>query len=289
MANGRSVKPPPEAPFGVLVSHLRRGNDLTGAKLGKILGWSQPKVSKIETGAVIPSRDDVERLIEALHVSADDAADLRTRAERSRDEMTDWRSMSRMDAADWQRDIGRLERESTELRVFHPVMLSGLLQTSEHARMILGDFIETAPARKGTASVSAAVSARLQRQEILEDPGKRFFFILPELVLNVLLSQRVDMIAQLARIRAVAQQDNVDVRVLTADARWPISPTNGFALLDDRYVVIDLFNTNVVARSESDVRLYRQVFETISDAATSDIEPTLAKYRRLYLEREAGR
>jgi transcriptional regulator with XRE-family HTH domain len=288
LAGGRSVTPPPgEASFGTLVAYFRRRQGYTGAKLGKVLGWSQPKVSKIETGAVIPSPRDVERLVQALDVSDAESTHLRARADQSRDQMTDWR-IGRQDPVVWQRDIARLENDAAVLRIFHPAVLSGLLQTSENARAILTDVQQAWSGHGNAASVAAAVSARVQRQEILEDRKKHFHFVLPEMVLHGLLSQGVDMPAQLARIRAVAGQDNVDLRVLTDETRWPVPPTNGFALLDDRHVVIDLFNTIVVARSEPDVRLYRQVFEAISEVADADIEPTLEKYRRLYLEREAG-
>jgi transcriptional regulator with XRE-family HTH domain len=290
LTNGRSTTPPPpDAPFGALVSHLRRRKEYTGAKLGKLLGWSQPKISKIETGAVIPSPKDVERLVQVLAVSTEEAARLRDRAEQSRDQMTDWRVGGRHGPAVWQQDIGRIENEARELRVFQPALLSGLLQTSENARAILTDIQETWPASGNAASIAAAVSGRMRRQEILEDRSKSFYFVMPEMVLRWLLSRGVDMTAQLDRIKAVAGQDNVDLRILTDDTRWPLPPTNGFSLLDDRYAVIDLFNTIVVARGETDLRLYRQVFEAISAVATTDIEPTLEKYRRLYLEREAAR
>lgn len=287
MAAGRSGTPPPDAPIGALLAYFRRRKSLTGAALGKRLEWSQPKVSKIETGAVIPSPRDVERLISALALSREEADHLRQLAGRSRDHMTDWR-IGRQDPVRWQRDIARLENDAAELRIFQPAVLSGLLQTSENARAILTDVQRTWMENAGTAAaVAAAVSARVQRQEILEDPAKRFFFIVPETVLHGLLSQGVDMTAQLTRIRDVARQDNIDLRIVTDETRWPFPPTNGFSLLDDRHVIIDLFNTIVVARRRSDVRLYRQVFDALSEVATADIEPTVQKYRRLYLRRAA--
>lgn len=287
MAKSQSGGPPPEAPLGVVLAYFRRRGELTGKQLGLLLDWSQPKISKIETGAVVPSQHDIERLIEVLNVSPGEAKRVRGLAEQLRDQVTDWR-IGRQDPATWQRDIARLESEASELRIFQPATLSGLLQTSENARAILTGVQRTWPGEGGSASVAAAVSARVQRQEILEDPAKRFFFVLPEMVLHGLLSQGVDMTAQLERIRQVAGQDNVDLRIVTDETRWPVPPTNGFFLLDDRHVVIDLFNTVVVARSDPDLRLYRQVFEAMSAVATTDIAPVLAKYRRLYLARETG-
>jgi transcriptional regulator with XRE-family HTH domain len=96
MASSRSTPPPADAPLGIHLRYLRDRRNYTGAKLGKVLGWSQPKVSKIETGTVIPSRSDLERLIRALSPTADEAKHLRELAEQSREQFTDWRA-SRQD------------------------------------------------------------------------------------------------------------------------------------------------------------------------------------------------
>jgi hypothetical protein len=75
-------------------------------------------------------------------------------------------------------------------------------------------------------------------------------------------------------------------RVVRADeTAWPLPPFNGFSLLDDKYVIIDLYNTTVVSRGQADLRLYREAFEALEESATRDIEPILDKYRRLYLQR----
>jgi hypothetical protein len=92
------------------------------------------------------------------------------------------------------------------------------------------------------------------------------------------------MLGQLRRLREVAHQDNVKISMIPQDVRWPYPPFHGFSLLDNRAVIIDLFNTIVVTRGQSDVRLYRQVFDALEGSATRDIEPILDRYRRKYLE-----
>jgi transcriptional regulator with XRE-family HTH domain len=280
MAPRRTTKPPSDAPFGAVVAYFRHRRDLTGAELGGLLRWSQPKVSKIETGAVVPSHADVERLIQVLSVSPAEAKSLRELADRSRNQMTDWRA-GHHNTADWQRDIARLENQATELRVFQPAMLIGLLQTSETARSILEDVQRTWTHNTDSKAVAKAVTARVQRQEILEDSSKRFVFVMPEAVLHALVAQGEDVSAQLKRIQDISRRPNVEIRILAEGTRWPVPPTNGFYLLDDKYVVIDLLNTIVVARGRADVDLYQQAFDAISDAATPDIDPILERYRAM--------
>jgi transcriptional regulator with XRE-family HTH domain len=272
-------------PVGVTLARLRRKAGLTGSQLGKRIGMSQAKVSKIETGATSPSPEDVERLATELGADPAEIERLAHQAEDQRDRVMDWR-FGRNDPATWQREIADLEAGAGELRVFQPAVISGLLQTSEFARSVFTTvqdaWRDSAGRRTG---VSEAVSARVQRQQILDAPDKQFHFVMPETLLHNPLMGPEEMLGQLKRLRDVAGQDNVTMSMIPQDVRWPYPPYHGFSLLDNRYVIIDLFNTIVVTRGQSDIRLYREVFDALESSATRDIEPILDRHRRQYLKR----
>lgn len=137
---------------------------------------------------------------------------------------------------------------------------------------------------QSSVDVSEAVSARVRRHEVLAERGKQFRFVMAESVLNNRLCRPADMLAQLDRIREVAREDNVTVTIVPADAPWPIPPYHGFELLDDRSVLVDLFNTTLVSRGRADVRLYREVFDAVERSGTTDIDPILDRYFDLYLD-----
>src|SRR5205807_731579 len=80
-------------------------------------GMSQAKISKIETGAIHPSVEDVEHLARALGAPQEDVDRLTDQVEHSRDRMTDWR-FGRDDPATWQREVAQLEAAATELHSF---------------------------------------------------------------------------------------------------------------------------------------------------------------------------
>src|SRR6516162_11489049 len=54
----------------------RKRAGLTGNRLAARCGISQSKISKIETGKVLPSATDVERMLTALGVGGERSADL---------------------------------------------------------------------------------------------------------------------------------------------------------------------------------------------------------------------
>jgi transcriptional regulator with XRE-family HTH domain len=245
---------------------------------------SQAKISKIETGTANPSAEDVERLARELDASPSEIDRLARRAGEFRDRITDWR-IGRRDPTTWQHEIAQLEADAHEFRSFQPAVLAGVLQTSEYARAVFASvqevWVDWAP--RPLAGLAEAVSARVQRQAILDDPGKRFHFIMSETLLRNLLGRPEDMPSQLLRLIEVGQQENVTLSLLPEDKRWPYPPYHGFSLLDDRYVIIDLYNTIVVTRGQSDIRLYRQVFDALETQSTREIEPIIEKYRRRYL------
>ena len=286
MTSGQSGPPQRElyVPVNVALKRLRQRAGLTGQELGRRAGMSQAKISKIETGAIHPSVEDVEHLARALGAPQEDVDRLTDQVEHSRDRMTDWR-FGRDDPATWQREVAQLEAAATELHSFQPAVLSGLLQTSEYARAVLATVWESSVDGSfgPSAGLTEAVAIRLQRQQILDDPSKHFHFVIPETSLHNVLCQPDEMPGQLRRILAVSHQENVTLSMIPADERLPYPPYHGFMVLDDRRVMIDLYNTIVVTRGRSDLRLYQNVFRALASRATRDIEPILEKYRRHYL------
>ena len=274
-----------DIPVGVLLSSLRRRAGLSGQQLGQLAGLSQAKISKMETGAQHPSAHDIEQLAPHLRASPAEIERLLQRAGQRRDHMTDYR-FGRKDPATWQREIANLESAAQVVRVFHPGVLSGLLQTSEYARAVIGTAEQawSGAADASAGAVAMAVSARLGRQVILHDPLKAFHFVVPETAVRNVLSRPEEMLGQVERLSEISKQSNVRLSMIPAHEPWPFPPYHGFSILDDRHVIIDLFNTVVVTHGQSDVRLYRRVFDELERHATTDIEAILASCRRWYLD-----
>jgi transcriptional regulator with XRE-family HTH domain len=269
---------------GLALKRLRLRVGITGQELGHRAGMSQAKISKIETGRILPSPEDVERLARHLGASASEIDRLTVQAGQNRDRMMDWR-FGRNDAATWQREIALMESAAQEIRSFQPAVITGLLQTGEYAKAVLTTVQETwsESVLGPPAALAEAVSARVNRQKILEDQSKTFHFVIPEPLLRNLVGEPEDMFVQLRRLSEVARQDNVSLLVIPEVEHRPYPPYHGFLLLDDQHVIIDLYNTVVVTRGRSDIRLYRHVFDALESRATPDIVPILEKYRREYL------
>jgi len=276
---------PTDPPVGRDLRALRRSRGLTGQQLGALTGMSQAKISRIETGAVTADVGDVEVLASALQAPAEVREELVERAARSHSQMTEWRP-GVPSVANSQREFAELEADARELRTFQPAVIIGLLQTSEYARAIMTgtqDHLAHNLGTKAPAVVSEAVSLRVRRHEILDEPGKSFHFVMTESVFGNRLSRPAVMLDQLDRVREVARKPNVDLRVVPAEARLSLPPYHGFEILDDRCVTVDLFNFPIMSRVRADIDLYRHVFDELERLATRDIEPILDRYVDLNL------
>jgi transcriptional regulator with XRE-family HTH domain len=275
-------------PVGQALATLRRAKGLTGSQLGQLAGMSQTKISRIETGVQAPDPSDVERLARALDARPDMVRRLVDQVESRNNQMTDWRlTMSGGLVSKGQKEIAAIEGSTTVLRLFNPIVFSGLLQTAEYARAVF-DAVVRATAEQdgadGPKAVPVAVSARIQRQENLADPTKNFRFVLTEAVLQHLVCHPADMVAQIHRVRQLATEDNVSVGLIPATTQLAYLPPHSFAIYDERVVLVDLINTFVVSRGRSDLRLYRKVFDALEAQITHDVNPILDRYLERYLD-----
>jgi transcriptional regulator with XRE-family HTH domain len=272
--------------FGDELRELRHRANLTGQQLATRVKMSQAKISRIENGVGAASPADVERIARALETPQATIDRLVEGAKRSNNRMTDWRT-SHGAVAHTQREVAQLEATARVFRVFQPTVVVGLAQTSEYARAVLGATheIRSSVVREGgAAAVPEAVSVRVRRQEVLADPDKQFHFVMMEAVLRNRFGRPEDMPAQIHRLRELAEQENVTVRIIPLDVELPIPPYHGFELLDDRCVTVDLFNTQLTTQGQADTTLYRHLFDKLDASATDDIQPVLDRYLEIYLD-----
>jgi transcriptional regulator with XRE-family HTH domain len=275
-----------DEPLGSILAAMRRARKLTGGQLAKMVGMSQPKISRLENGVGLPDPEDVGRIARALGAEEDQARRLMELAERSRNRMTDWRLLPTA-LVSKQRGVAQWEADARTLRLFEPAAIHGLLQTSDYARTILSTFQELIlldADASSSAAVAEAVSERMRRQEILADHNKTFHFVMAEAALSNRICPPEEMPAQILRLREVTRQENVSISIIPADTRWRVPPFHGFVLFDESKVSVDLFNTGITSEGKADARIYRQVFDWLEQQADANIDQFLDKYLRQYLD-----
>lgn len=247
---------------------LRRASGLTGQRLAVRAHMSQSKISRIETGNVIPSAIDVERILQALDVSPSQVAELRALAKSANTELIRGRRSRRRGLQHRQREIAAIETKSTEIRYALPVMLTGLLQVGDYLSRTSRDRLRE-PSDEERAMI---VAHRVDRQQALDNSQKHFTFLLAEAALRNMLAPSPSMVEQLENLLSLSERPNVDIEVIPFGRLVTWIPLSVFVIYDDRMVTIETDGGMVVLRDPTDVQEHLELFEHFREGALKDDE-----------------
>jgi transcriptional regulator with XRE-family HTH domain len=240
----------------------RRAAGLTGERLAARCGISQSKISKIETGKVLATITDVERILNALGTSQDRTAELMALARLANTEFQSVRASLKRGLHQKQRELAALEADTLHIRFFLPLMITGLLQTPEYARASMANFPGDHP---------QAIAKRLDRQAALYNPAKRFTFILTEAAVRWQLCEPQVMAVQMGRLASLSELPNVRLGVIPLDSYVPDGPLNTFTVYDDRIATAETFGGVIMMRDPRDVTYHLELFTFFERyAATGD-------------------
>jgi transcriptional regulator with XRE-family HTH domain len=285
MPDSSSTDAQPPAPVGRTLAKWRKRRNLTGQALADRVGMTQSKISRLETGAVAAEPADVRLLAEALEMPSGEVERVVELAEHAADNrLIEWMAAG-SELLELQREIGRMEAAAKELRVFQPAVIPGLMQTSEYARAVMSDSMDEVAAAglvDSAVEVSEAVSARMQRNQVLHLRDHQFHFLITEQVLRDQVCSAAEMIAQIERMRELAKYPNIDLRIITDGTSLPIPPYHGFVVADEKWVSVDLFTASLKSSGRRLVRAYREAFAALERVGTNDIRGLLDRYQEQY-------
>jgi transcriptional regulator with XRE-family HTH domain len=259
-----------------MVRTLRRNAGLNGVELARLVGISQSRISRIETGHLVPQPDEVDRLATALNLDADAREQLHDQARAARTSMRSWRLLHGQGIAKHQGDIERMEQTASRLRLFQPNLVPGLLQTAEYARHA----IELATEAQ---DIGLGVTRRMARQQLLYDRDKSFEFVITEGALRWRIVPADTHIAQLNHLASLATLANVSIGVIPWHAQVAAHQSTMFCLFDDTSAYIELLNGEVTTEDRNDLAQYAATFAALTQAAVTG-EDAIAELRRIASE-----
>ncbi|MGH3923372.1 MAG: helix-turn-helix domain-containing protein [Pseudonocardiaceae bacterium] len=252
-----------------VLRELRADAALSTTQLAGRLGWSQSKVSKTELGRTTPSPEDVDAWARATGASSATREELRDLAERAATRLTAWRRELAPGRRRMQQDIQRFEAAASVVRVFSPDVVVGLAQTPAYAAAMFrlgrdADLIE---------DVEKVVSARLARQAVLDDEGKKFLFVMGETALWRRLISPEQMSTQIQQLRHLTTRPNVDLAIIRFGGQEHTHQYHGFAVLgdpdadDEALVLAETVTRGLTIRGTDEVRQYIEHFTALRAGA----------------------
>lgn len=110
-------------PFAETLNRFRELAGLTQLQLAQRSGSAPSSINRWQSGAILPKRDNVERLDRALEANGELLAAWR-------------RSANGTGLPEWARDLNAIERGARHLSIAAPTLVPGYLQCPEYARAV---------------------------------------------------------------------------------------------------------------------------------------------------------
>ncbi|MFE2747748.1 Scr1 family TA system antitoxin-like transcriptional regulator [Streptomyces scopuliridis] len=245
----------PLAHFGAEVRLERERLDISRAELGKAACCSYSLVAKIEAGRRVPPLDFAEACDRMFPHSNGRFARL-------------WPLALRWAFPPWFRQYVELEWAATSLRMFHPQLLPGVVQTEAYARAVL---------QAGRPiNLDDLVTARIERQRILErEQPTRLWLVLNEFVLRNTVGSKAVMHGQLSRLRDLARKPPHVVQIMpTAENNHlAASPFGVLSFSEGADVVhVDGFPRGYLLAETDDVAAANDAYDLLKAMATPPSE-----------------
>ena len=262
---------------------IRESKGRSGDTVAAALRWSPSKISRYERARTGLRPREVERLLDYYEITGPRRALLLGLAEDAAQKGW-WEEFTVSLSEDYKQFIG-LEHEATAMAIWHVDVVTGLLQTEEYARHIIGSYSRVEPVAPGM--IGRLVRVRMRRQQVLDRDGLQLSVVLDESVLKRRIGDEAVMYDQLQRLVKEADRPNLTLQVLPLDAQHSVFGESfvifGFgqdadAMLQD-VVSTEHLRSGFTLEGERDTYLHRIAFQMLVDAA---LDPVAS--RKLILE-----
>lgn len=257
--------------LGARLRAVREAAGVSGSDLAKRLGpgWRQPKISRIENGQQLPSDSEIIAWADAVGTDPDSLLALRSKASA---EYGPWRA--RLAGAggpgSFQDELAALERSCTSLLAeYQPALVPGLLQTATFMREMAYDEEFLDEDGVTPEGLGLLIAAKMRRQTILYEGGRRIVHVLGEAVLRTRVGNvSIDtMRGQLGHLAEAATLPGHELAIVPFSTASPIAPASGFMLYDNDLAVDETLSGRLHVADPQLVARYARWLELLLNSA----------------------
>ncbi|WP_329429496.1 helix-turn-helix transcriptional regulator [Streptosporangium sp. NBC_01495] len=213
----------PKEYFAAEFRRRRKEAGLSQKELADRIGWSVSLVSMVELTHRKAPREMTQQIDKVLKLDG------------ALTNLWDLVSHVGSQLPDWFRPWIEIEREAETLRTWHPLVVTGLLQTRDYAEAILRGEPRITPEQ-----LEEYVTARMERQAILDRANRPMLWaVIDEGVLLRPVGADGVMAAQLRHLAEIGERPDIAIQILPLDARTTSGINGGFVLAHARRGVVN--------------------------------------------------
>jgi transcriptional regulator with XRE-family HTH domain len=254
------------------LKRLRHTAALSQTDMARRTGWVQPKVSRLETGAQLPTEDDIRTWAAHTYAPAEQIEALLDMLSAAHVEYTPTADLLKRGAlARRQAHIGAMEAAAGRIGEYQPAFIPGLLQVPAYSRALL-DLPGSARSKGASdAEFDQTIAARARRQELLREPGRRWQFVIGEPALWSAPGGLEVQETQLDHLVVIRELPAVELGVVPLRTPMPVMPLSGFRVLDEEFVFVESL-AGEQRLEGSEITPILRAFETVRHAAVMGAE-----------------
>jgi transcriptional regulator with XRE-family HTH domain len=255
-----------------LGEELRRVRELAGLSathLARKLGWSQSRISRLETGKRGASELDVAVFLAVCQVTGKELERLVGLCKEVYTQT--WLQSHGELIPDQLRTLAMHEATATKITSYEPLVIEGLVQTEDYARAV---FRCTGLVSRDLAE--ARVRARIARQNLIHRrPAPAVCFYIGEQALHATAGNARVMNEQLLHLSLVSGRPQCTIRVVPAEAGLRGAALGGqFRLMEFEdhgpVVFVDRQTSSLFLEDEQDVAAYRAILNRLAEITLNE-------------------
>jgi len=249
--------------LGQRLREIRTGANLTGRALAAVVDRHYTKVSRLEHGGKTPSEEEL-RIWCRICDTEDQIPDLIATLQSIQSIYQEFRRQTHAGMKRLMQVHVPLYERASLFRIYEHNVIPGLFQTADYAAAMLSfwiSFLET------PNDLEASVTARMERQRVIYQAGKRFSVLIEEQSLRTWFGAAEVQAGQLDRLLTVMSLPTVSVGIIPMMIERPCVSSTGFWIFDDELVCLETPTANIEVTRPSEVKLYLRMFGHLASVA----------------------
>jgi transcriptional regulator with XRE-family HTH domain len=250
--------------LGARLREIRKDAGLSGRALAAATRWHFTRVSKIEHGVQAPSDQDIRDWCRACHTE-DQIPDLIATARAVQSAYLEFRRQSR---TGMKRVLGAhtlpLYERTSLFRIYEHNVIPGLFQTAAYCAAMLSFWFGFLDAPD---DLDAAVAARMERQRVIYQAGKRFAVLLEEQALRTWFGTAETQAGQLGRLLEMMSVSTVSLGIIPMMTERTAVAATGFWVFDNSLIALETPTASIEVTRPQEVELYTRMFEHLKASA----------------------
>lgn len=252
--------------LGNALRQARNERGLTLREFSPLIGRDAAEISRWETGERTPKPEQVAQMLTALGVNGDRYNEVMTLAYNTDAPL--WVATSLPEQRQQLAAFLDFEQNSTKIIEVAPLLVPGILQTSDYIRAIMT--AGGVPA----GDIATRVSVRIGRREVIQPPKPaQMVALIGQGVFYQDIGGRDVTLEQINYLLEMSRRPNIDLRIIPYGIGWHPGLEGAFTLIESAGATPVVFLENrksaLYLHQEADVSAYKYAVDTVLHLARS--------------------